>query len=274
MHSVLDLDLDFFVWPIALDIEEDGQRLDPKEYFPNSEKQVRSFLEERCGLSTVHRIPGRFLVHHVDAFTVWREWLEEHILSNPFNVVHVDAHADLGSGWQNESPRFFETELLKLPVEQRSFPRFGVDAVNSGNYLVAAVANQWINQLTYVYPIDPNPPSPAVLRERERMERIQKLHEDGTDGDYPPDLPVYCFQDGDPNTRKLLLKEYPALGHSDVKFDTTPIHFEPKVPFSWLEAEMFKYSGFTHMVIAQSPNYTPNTADPLLDIISEYVTTA
>jgi hypothetical protein len=32
----------------------------------------------------------------------------------------------------------------------------------------------------------------------------------------------------------------------------------------------FAANGFTHLVIAQSPAYTPHTADFLLDIIGEY----
>lgn len=275
MHSVLDLDLDFFVWPIALDVEEDGQRLDPQEYFPKSEQQVRSFLEGRCGLSTTQRIPGRFVLHHMEAFSTLREWLEQDILAKPFDVVHVDANADLGSssGLINNSPRFFETELLRLPLEQRCSPRFGVDAVNSGNYLVAAIANRWINKLTYVYPADPTPCPPATIQAFARMEKLRRLRND-EDEWFPTDLPPYWFKSGDPNTRRIELKEYSTNGYSRVGLSTRPIHVEPEIPFDWVEGDKFQSSGFTHMVLAQSPSYTPQSADHLIQVISEYFTPA
>src|SRR5215469_2488049 len=116
MQTVLDLDLDFFVWPIARDITDEGHRLDPREYHTRTEIYVRSFLESRCGLSTTHPIPGRCVVNHVEAFPAWREWITRGSLSKRFDVVHVDAHADLGAGSWNPSPRYFETELLRLPL--------------------------------------------------------------------------------------------------------------------------------------------------------------
>jgi len=56
-------------------------------------------LEKRCGLSALTPLPGCEADEHVEAFGVWREWLRTGILSAPFEVVHVDAHSDLGSGW-------------------------------------------------------------------------------------------------------------------------------------------------------------------------------
>lgn len=271
MHTVLDLDLDFFVWPIAVDIEEDEQRLDPRTYTLQSEQYVREFLEQRCGLSAAHRIPGRFMVHHVDAFAIWHEWLLHGVLEAPFDVIHVDAHADLGSGFGNQSPKYFETELLAFPLEQRSLPRFGLDAVNSGNYLVAAIANRWINSLSYIYPTDPNPPDRTKTGAFERMEKIRRLLNDEYEDEwFPSDLPAYCFQNGDPTTRSIELKEYPKSGYSRVDCRTRPMHVEPKVRFDWLEGSKFEFSGFTHLVVAQSPDYTPETADSLLKTVNEY----
>lgn len=271
MHTILDLDLDFFVWPIERDRADDEPRLDENAFAPASAEQVRRFLENRCGLSTAHPIPGRLLVQHVDAFSTWREWLSRDILVAPFNVVHADAHSDLGSGWPNESPRFYETELLAHPLEERISPRVGTDALNSGNYLVAAVANRWVYELKYVYPTDPLPPDPA----KARIERIQKLLTRGDGNETAPsDLPTYCFKDWSAKTRIIELREYSKVGYSRVDSSTQPVHVEPEVPFDWVEADKFEFSGFTHMVVAQSPAYTPSTADPLLKIIEEYFTPA
>lgn len=274
MHTVLDLDLDYFVWPIALDRAEDAPRLDPNEYTPKSEQDVRQFLEEKCGLSINHRLPGRRVVHHVNAFTTWREWLEESSLAAPFHVVHVDAHADLGSGFMNESPLFFETELLALPLEQRISTRMGSDAVNSGNYLTAAVANRWIAKLTYVYPTDPTPIDSAKREEHAAIEKLRQFLSNGSEGEsYPRDLPPYCFKDGDPTTRTIRLEAYSEQDYRLGEW-SKPIAVEPEVPFDWVKAEQFEFSEFTHIVVAQSPSYTPHTADPLLEVIGEYFTPA
>lgn len=275
MHTILDLDLDFFVWPVARDRAEDEPRLDSTEYTCKSAEQVREFLERRCGLSTGRRIPGRFVVHHVDAFTTWREWLKRDLLARQFEVIHVDAHADIGAGWMNKSPEFFETELLALPLPQRVSPRVGTDAMNSGNYLVAATANRWIRKLTYVYPTDPTPRDPEQMRKLQAMERIQRLLSDGDEDErFPNDLAPFCFKDWNPTTQTIQLREYSSSDYHLVDRSTTPIHVEPEVPFEWKKAEEFTFSGFTHMVIAQSPAYTPETTDRLLEVIQEYFTPA
>lgn len=98
MPKVLDLDLDFFVWPIVHDREELDDRLTPFDYETQSEDQVRQFLESNCGLSRDAPIIGRQIVHHVEAFATWGHWQSAGILTTPFTVVHADAHSDLGSG--------------------------------------------------------------------------------------------------------------------------------------------------------------------------------
>ena len=50
--KVLDLDLDFFLNGVAYFKDDDGKRLDSKFYKPWSQSQVRSFLEQKCGLSS------------------------------------------------------------------------------------------------------------------------------------------------------------------------------------------------------------------------------
>lgn len=268
MHTVLDLDLDFFVWPIAHDREEGAGRLDYRDHQSQSKEQICQFLEHQCGLSREVRIPGRRVVQHVDAFTTWREWLLKKILAEPFDVIHADAHSDLGSGPWNPSPKFFEAELLKIPLLQRAHPRMGRDAVNSGNYLVAAVANRWIATLTYVYPVNPNPRDLCTSEGLNALQEIQEFLSDGFNDEILPvrDLPGYCFRDQKPNTKVIELKEF-----SSKDWDrSVPVHIEPSVPFDWVSSEEFKYSRFTHMVVAQSPAYTPETADSLLEVICEY----
>ena len=60
MHTILDLDLDFFVWPVARDRAEDEPRLDENEFTSNSEEQVRHFLEFRISSTCNHRRARRY----------------------------------------------------------------------------------------------------------------------------------------------------------------------------------------------------------------------
>jgi hypothetical protein len=70
---ILDIDLDFFLDNIAHDNSSGGERLSEEDFKPWSEEAVREFLESRCGLSTGKRIPGKYIIHHHDAFYWWRE---------------------------------------------------------------------------------------------------------------------------------------------------------------------------------------------------------
>ena len=49
-----------------------------------------------------------------------------------------------------------------------------------------------------------------------------------------------------------------------------PIHIEPPVPLVCVAAGRFESNGFTHLVVAQSPQYTPKSADSLLPVIRHY----
>jgi UPF0489 domain len=99
MDCVLDFDLGFFLSPIAHDSwgsPSATERLSSDRYRHTTSDQVRTFLEQKCHLSRHSKILGREVVEHVDAFSTWRRWLEEKKLSEPFTIVHVDAHADMG----------------------------------------------------------------------------------------------------------------------------------------------------------------------------------
>jgi hypothetical protein len=67
---------------------------------------------------TAHRIPGRFVVHHDEAFDFWRELVAKH--HTQIDLVHIDAHADLGLG-DDSSWVHIVSELLgalKLTIPQ------------------------------------------------------------------------------------------------------------------------------------------------------------
>ena len=81
---------------------------------------------------------------------------------------------------------------------------------------------------------------------------------------------VMYFRDDDWKTKILELKQYPK--NIDV-FRTQrpePVRIEPPVEFDLAAGSSFEFSGFTHLVVAQSPQFTPVAADALLDVIREY----
>jgi hypothetical protein len=261
MDTVLDLDLDFFVWPPF-------RREPTRERLPESEcqslmtaEEACAFLEGRCHLSKQTRIPGQEFDEHQDAFHTWRRWLHEGKLSTPFYVIHVDGHADLGSAFR-PACKYIETELLALPIAERYAPRFGPDGLDSGSYLLGAIANHWISRLVYVY-------------STKRRLKTSKCAEDWLRMDWPmpaeyqppvPELVAWVFQNNDWRTGNIQLKH---RGPGDT-WETDPIHAEPIVPFELTEETKFDFSGFTHMVVARSPQYTPLSADDLLPTIREY----
>jgi hypothetical protein len=277
MHTILDLDLDFFVWPIALGPEGAG-RLSEAEYKHSRADEVREFLEARCALRTGKNIPGHEIIEHQDAFSTWRRWLHAGVLSAPFNVIHVDAHADLGlgdAGWV-----YLLSEVLALPTTQRSEPRFGPRALNSGNYLAFAIANRWIGNLTYVFPYRKPPGVQDIISidvfEGEKFSRTISLGApvNETGDPRPADLMPVLFRGRSTRTGLIELRRYSpdtvmSVGDATLS-PPEPMHVEPVVPFNYTEADRFRFDGFTHLTVAQSPQFTPASADHLLPILRDY----
>ena len=266
MHTILDLDLDFFGFP-ALHHQEYEQSRPAESEFKHlaDEIEVRRFLEQNCHLSKSKRILGRQLVEHVEAFLTWKEWIHQGKLMTPFAVVHVDAHSDLGAGI-GLTCHYIETELLAFSPQKRSSPRFDAnDGITSANYLAAVIANRWISRLTYVYPVDPLPET-SENTELIRMRRLLTQFNEDPEPDLPRDLPPWCFQ-GDDRTHIQLAHR---RAKDFLKPECPPVHLEPPVPFECRKSTEFEFSGFTHMVLAQSPKYIPESSDPLMSVIREY----
>lgn len=131
-QHVLDLDLDFFVLPTE-HFRSGHQRLPGSRFSCSRPEEVEQFLERQCGLSKSEKIPGRFCIDHDEAFDTWREWISKGAIETPFDVDHVDAHADHGLG--DSSWVYLLTEILALPVGKRAQPRRGLDGLNFGKLL-------------------------------------------------------------------------------------------------------------------------------------------
>jgi hypothetical protein len=159
--------------------------------------------------------------------------------------------------------------LLAFPIEERRHPAFGPGHLNSGNYLLGAIANGWISQLTYVYPVDrieAELVQPGGLpRFEDGVRELAKLLRTGQE---PPvsDVPAWIFRNDDWRTQLIELKHRPMRDRG--RMDGSPVHSEPPVPFMWVEDREFSVARVTHIFLAHSPEYTPLEADELLPIIS------
>ena len=239
---VLDLDLDFFLNRVA-QFKSDNERLSDQDYSVWPAVAVRNFLEHQCGLSSEKPIRGRFVEHHDQAFHFWRELIQGGQLEVPFDVVHIDAHADLGMG--ENAHRFLMTELLAKDVHLRPDLAVASGMLGPGNYLAFALACRWLSSLIYVR----NPKT----------------------GD---DLMSVHFKDCDPSTGVLELKRW-----TDDEFDGHMFRRrkcphgvpEPQVPFQLpLSSEYKADAAFSFIVLSQSPGFTPPAADRLIPVIQEY----
>lgn len=130
--------------------------------------------------------------------------------------------------------------------------------MNEGNYVSFAVANRWIAELIYVAPSTTDDDQLTV-----------------PDGWMPDDLLRVHFCRCDPSSGCLELKHYATKEHavraaSGQYWDVPVAAYEPRIPFRAVRARDFCFAGFSHIVVAQSPRYTPEAADSLLEVIQEY----
>jgi hypothetical protein len=241
---VLDLDLDFFLHGVATwSGAGSGKRLPSNKYQPWSEAELRSFLEERCGLDPAHPLPGRAFDDHSEAFFFWRDLIRNGRLRPPFDVVHVDAHSDLGADGLAGSWHYVGTELLHLPVEQRAdLPR---ERVTIAHFPVIAMACEWLSSFTWIY----NPESTFDV------------------------LGIYDMETA--GERVLQLSRFTDAALSAVFGNLSRLKRElvgPSVRFSCVEGSAYHESEpFAFVSIARSPEFTPETADALFEVITSYI---
>ena len=146
---VLDLDMDFFLsgpCPLAAL----GERPDESCAEAWSEESVVRFLEEQCGLSADHPVPGAIFDTHDKALDFWAARLEDGSLTAPFEVVHVDTHSDLAFG--PPGTNFVLNVVLSRLPDQRADKDAYRKAVelDEANYLLFALAFRWVDRLSYV----------------------------------------------------------------------------------------------------------------------------
>ena len=241
--TVLDIDLDFFLDNIA-NCREGDERLPSDEYNPWPADSVRTFLTRQCGLTTP--LPGAVVTEHHELFDVWTSLIDAGRLSIPFNLIHVDAHADMGMGDGGYS--YLCCELLHCGMNERRNPRRDRSGLTAGNYILFAIACRWISSITYVH-------HPGL-----------RLN--------PHDIIDVAFKDNDPNCGIIQLKRFPQEYFRGIHrlTEVEPSGYEPPVPLTLVCGDSFHIAELpSFLFAAQSPAFTPATSDPLLDVIREFV---
>lgn len=238
-------------------------RLPEEEYgeFVWKRNEVIDFLEHNIGLSKSHRIPGRIVCGHNEALFFWQELIVKDRLLVPFDVIHVDSHADLGLGYA--SWNHICREMLAYPVEERpkhSEYEFSGNMLKEGigDYLLYAIAYRMLSSITYCG----NP-------YKDNNDYLQEILK-GFKEEYIYDKPVR-------NIIQLLYNKncFPYYDSSEVEKREFIKHSvkEPEVPFIIIPTiEDVNFNGaFDYAVMAQSPNYTPASADFIIDIFRSYI---
>ena len=118
--KVLDLDMDYFMDCMVHRYNvTKGERLCENMYskYVWDKKRVTRFFENNLGLSKDKKIKGKIITHHNEALDYWKELIGQKELKDPFEVIHVDSHADLGLGYRSWVS--IMKELLSYPLLER-----------------------------------------------------------------------------------------------------------------------------------------------------------
>ena len=243
MDRILDIDLDFFLNKVS-DSREDGKRLDKNKYYPWRIDALRSFLENRCNLRKKVRIQGRVVNNHHQAFFFWRELIQANRIEIPFELVHIDAHSDIGVadwGWI-----YLTSELLHKPLEERMNPdKSLLFGINEANYLAFALACRWIKKLTFI-----------------------------THPTWENDLIEVYFKDFDITSGFIQLKKFnkEELLEKGFEKELKPLGFEPKIPVEFIPLLEYKSSQpFTLLTLSHSKTFTPKSSDRLIRVLKNYI---
>jgi hypothetical protein len=145
---ILDIDLDVFVTPI--NYVHSSTRLPDEDYAITPKTTIDHFLMQRCGLSSSFPKPGGVFEEHDELFDTLNELVQSKQLKVPFELVHVDAHADLGMGQWCPFEHLL-TDLMHRPVHERTIPVRGQNGLNRGTVMLFIAACEWISKFHYVH---------------------------------------------------------------------------------------------------------------------------
>lgn len=251
---VLDIDLDYFLdSPVSGDEVSEEDRVTSPECVQSvwNESRVRAYFEKQLGLSKDKKIKGRVFKEHDEALYFWDELINAELLFPPFSVVHIDSHPDLGFG--ELAKCVVLKDIIFRPMKYRK-PKYckncEIDGyycnIGNGNYLLYGIGFRWFSEIDFC--ANPNCDYGAIPS-------------DIVGGEIPDKLLK-------PTTFQICL----SVTKTKDLLEKTPSK-EPCVPLRIIPTfEEVSYGGdFDFVSIAQSPNYTPENADFILDVFREYI---
>lgn len=243
MDRILDIDLDFFLNKVSVS-REDDKRLKKKKYYPWSKSAFMSFLENRCLLSKEDPLNGRIVKEHHEAFFFWREQIIQKKIEVPFDIIHIDAHSDIGVadwGWM-----YITSELLHKSIEERIYPDESLlYGINEANYLAFALACRWVNKLTF------------VIHPKWEIDLLNVYFKD------------FNYESGFIQLKKFDKEDLLKKGF-DIEIKTS--NFEPQIPVEFIQLSDYKSNEpFTLLTCSHSKNYTPKKSDVLLRVLKGYI---
>lgn len=262
---VLDLDMDYFMETVVTDISFCvSNRLSEEEYggYVWTRERVRNFLEYNLGLSKDKKIQGRIVVEHNESLFFWEELVAKGKLEEPFEVVHVDSHADLGLGCT--SADFLQSAMLTLPIETRRKIRnyeFNgkTETINIGDYLLWAIAYGLVSKI--IYCANPNGSKNDYCWDTLKDFKENNIWDEPISNyiqlKFNKDMDFPKYDDSEQYKKKYLKR---AIKDPEVELRIIPT----------IEDVQFK-GEYDYVVLAQSPNYTPPNADFIIEIFKEYM---
>lgn len=167
-------------------------------------------------------------------------------LVTPFSVTHIDAHSDTGLG--DTGYIYIMGELMHYPINNRR-KLLDVSKLYMGNYLSYAMACGWIKKIDFV------------------------LHEKWNN-----DFLGAYLKDFDIKSRAFQFKGYPTDFDIGMAYGrildgmVQPIFVDKDIPFTltpWKSLGLNEKPDY--LIFCQSPSYTPESADYMLEIIKEYI---
>lgn len=239
-QRVLDIDLDFFVYPVIHNSGGDQRPLSSDHsVWPLA--RAADFIRDGCGVT--QKLPGFITEKHDELFPRWHRAIDQGILTPPFHVTHIDAHADLGLG--DCGYKYLMTELLFQDPDTRpgAVSPTGRAAIAEGNFLLYAVACRWISDLTYVF----------------------------GEGGGSDELP-YAMKSFDRHADRLQLSaitpaEFARWGFRRDQLPNAEF-LEPEVTYRATRWEQFATDvPYDFLCLTRSPAFAPISADPLFDMI-------
>ncbi|TKT71410.1 hypothetical protein YH63_008280 [Afipia massiliensis] len=246
-YTVADIDLDLFLE--RFDNIDCGRHRQPSTLGAWSPERLRLFLEEKCGFNPRRgRIPGRFIVDHDEAFDIIGALAARH---GAFDLIHMDSHADLGTGMFDRTWVDVGSRLLGVDCHQRpaAILREGDAKMSPANYLAFVLACRWLKSLIYVH------------------------HPSGGD-----DLMPFFFRDFDVATNVIEMRFVPEGIEAAIqtmspdRLRQLPHRLEPAIPFQKISSTQFAAATpFDFIIVCQSPGYTPIETDKLIPVLSDYI---